>query len=92
MSVMGHAELRTERRKARIRGKDVADELGIDSGALSRFELYGAPLPHGLTEADYHAALVGLAATRPSRRSSFGKLGIANGGTGLPGGFTERAS
>lgn len=76
MGVKGHAELRVERRKARIRAKDVADELGIDSGALSRFELYGAPLPHGLTDDDYHVALVGLAAAR-TQMPPFDKLRMA---------------
>ncbi len=58
--VKRHSMLRAERRKARIQAKDVADELGIDSGALSRFELYGAPLPHGLGESDYHTALTAI--------------------------------
>ncbi len=64
-----HMRLRLERRKARVPAKDVATKLGVDSGALSRFELYGTPLPYGLTVDDYRAALSRLVASMSRREA-----------------------
>ena len=53
--------LRAERRKREITQKQIADWLLCDDSAVNRYELYGVPLPHGKTEADYRAALEALA-------------------------------
>ena len=55
------AGLRAERRKREITQEQVAQVLGCDDAAISRFENYGVPLPFGKTEADYRAALEALA-------------------------------
>ncbi len=49
--------LRTRRDRRGVTQAAIAEALGADQGQISRFELYGVPLPRGLAPADYEQAL-----------------------------------
>lgn len=44
----------------RVTARAIAAELGVHDSGVNRFELYGAPLPKGLTVQDYTVALAKL--------------------------------
>lgn len=56
-----HREVRDRRERAGLAQEAVAMRLAISRQSLISFELYGRPLPRGLTPADAIAAIEALA-------------------------------
>ena len=52
-----HKDCRSRRRAEDVTQAALATKLDVDAAALSRFELYGVPIPGDLTADDYLAAL-----------------------------------
>ena len=49
--------LAAERRRAEVKGYELAEKLGIDGGDLSRFETGKAKLPNGMGPRSYRRAI-----------------------------------
>ena len=50
-------DLRIKRQRHRITQAAVAEALEVNHAVVSRFEMYGLPLPRGLTSDDYRVVL-----------------------------------